>query len=267
MLAIESLCYSYGEREVFRGVDADLAPGRILCSCGPNGAGKTTLLKCIVGILTPSAGFVRIDGRETTSLSRRELARMVAYVPQDLPVRFPVSVFDTVLGGRRPHMSWRPAGTDIETTSAILVEMGLADLAMRDMDRLSGGQVQKVLLARALVQETPLIVLDEPTSNLDLRHQLEIMELIDSLVKTRELAVIMAVHDLNLAARFADTIMMLGGGGVYCTGSPLETLTPANIRAVYGIEAAVRKWNGHLTVQPLSCTDTCAGIGPLMGVS
>lgn len=164
-------------------------------------------------------------------------------------------------------MSWRPSGRDLDMTASILVEMGLSDLAMRDMDRLSGGQVQKVLLARALVQETPLLVLDEPTSNLDLRHQLEIMELIENLVKEKSLGVIMAIHDLNLAARFSDTIMMLGNGKVHFQGPPAEAITPANIREVYGIEADVIRLNGHINVQPLNSTSSPAAPAKLEGVS
>ncbi len=145
-------------------------------------------------------------------MTHKQLATYIGYVPQSIPVRFPANVFETILAGRRPHISWHPSNKDLDRTAEIIEEMNLTDLAMRDMARLSGGQAQKVLLARALAQDTPYLILDEPTSSLDLRHQLEILETISGLAKNKGLGVMMAMHDLNLAARFSDTIMMLHQG-------------------------------------------------------
>jgi len=253
MLQAMNLVFDYNGARVLESVGASVEKGQVLSIVGPNGVGKTTLLKCIAGILRPARGSVLIEGRDTFRMPRKELAKHLGYVPQNMPVRFPMTVFDTVLAGRRPYLAWRPSRKDLERTAKIIEEMNLADLAMRDMDRLSGGQAQKVLLARALVQDTRYLLLDEPTSSLDLRHQLEMLEVITTLVKSKGIGAMMAMHDLNLAARFSDTIMMLHRGRMFCSGTPSEIMTPENIRQVYGVEADVRRENGHLHIQPLRC--------------
>ena len=253
MLEVTYLYFDYGNVQVLEDINAGVDKGRVLSVVGPNGAGKTTLLKCILRILNPTAGSVRIDDRETGRMSRRELARHLGYVPQNTSGRFSTTVFETVLSGRRPYIAWRPSRKDLERTAGVIEEMNLVDLAMRDMNRLSGGQAQKVLLARALAQDTPYLLLDEPTSSLDLRHQLEMLEIIVALVKDKRMGAVMAMHDLNLAARFSDTVLMLHQGRTFCSGNPLEVITSDNIREVYGVEAAVRRENGYLHIQPLRC--------------
>ncbi len=262
MLEIKNLSFDYNDTRIFEGVSINVEKYCILSVVGPNGAGKTTLLKCVTGILRPGSGKVLVEGQDTLLMRCRDLARYIGYVPQNIPVKFPASVFETVLAGRRPHISWRPSRTDLERTAEIIEEMNLADLAMRDMGRLSGGQAQKVLLARALAQDTPYLLLDEPTSSLDLRHQLELLETIAKLAGNKGLGVMMAMHDLNLASRFSDTIMMLHQGKIFCSGKPSEVMTSENIAEVYGVEAAVRRENGHLQIQPLRC----AKPSPVKGV-
>jgi iron complex transport system ATP-binding protein len=186
-------------------------------------------------------------------MPRRELAKYLGYVPQNLPVKFPMTVFEMVLTGRKPYLSWRPSEQDLRITANILHEMGIEDLAMRDVEQLSGGQAQKVLLARALAQEPKYLLLDEPTSNLDLRHQLEVLGMIITLVKSKGIGAMMAMHDLNLAARFSDTILMLKEGKVFSMGTPSEVITPKNIREVYGVEVVVRRDNGYPHIQALHC--------------
>ena len=253
MLEVRDLFFFYDRTRVLEGISAQVEKGSVLAVVGPNGAGKTTLLKCIARILSPSRGSVFIEGRDTAQMSRRGLATQLGYVSQNLSVRFPSTVFDTVLAGRRPYIGWRPSKRDLEITAGMIAEMGLEDLAMRDMDRISGGQAQKVFLARALVQETRYLLLDEPTSNLDLRHQLEILELIANLAGDKAVGAVMAMHDLNLAARFSDRIMMLHHGKLFCSGTPPEVMTPRNIAKVYGVEAAVFRENGYIHIQPLRC--------------
>ncbi|HHO49215.1 MAG TPA: ABC transporter ATP-binding protein [Desulfobacteraceae bacterium] len=255
MLKVMNLYFNYNDTRVLEGIVANVEKGRVLSIVGPNGTGKTTLLKCIAGILKPAAGTVVIDGHDADGMARRELAKHLGYVPQSMPVRFPATVFETVLAGRRPYIAWRPSRDDLERTAEIIEEMNLADLAMRDIDQLSGGQAQKVLLARALAQDTLYLLLDEPTSNLDLRHELEMLEVIITLAKRKDMGVLMAMHDLNLSARFSDTILMLYQGKIFCSGKPSEAMTPENIREVYGVEAAVRQENGYLQIQPLRCAD------------
>ena len=255
MLAVADLSFNYNAERVLDGVGACVEKGSILGIVGPNGAGKTTLLKCIARILRPETGSILMEGRNTFRMPRRELAKHLGYVPQNMPVRFPMKVFETVLTGRRPYLAWRPSAKDLEKTAEIIEEMNLADLAMRDMDQLSGGQAQKVILARALAQEPDYLLLDEPTSSLDLRHQLEVLEAVSALVKSKGMGAMMAMHDLNLAARFSEKVMMLHRGKMFCSGIPPEVMTPENIAEVYGVEAAVRLESGYLHIQPLRCAD------------
>lgn len=253
MLQVLDLVFNYNGSPILKGIGAGVPKGRMVTIVGPNGAGKTTLLKCIARILKPAGGTVLIENQDAGGMSRKELARRLGYVPQSMPLRFPMTVFETVLTGRSPHMAWRPSEKDLQRTAQIIKEMNLDDLAMREMDRLSGGQAQKVILARALAQEPDYLLLDEPTSSLDLHHQLEVLELVSGLVKTKGVGALMAMHDLNLAARFSHTILMMQKGGIFCQGTPLEVITPENIRAVYRVESVVRQDNGYPHVQPLRC--------------
>ncbi|MEW6377356.1 MAG: ABC transporter ATP-binding protein [Thermodesulfobacteriota bacterium] len=253
MLEIIDLFFDYGSTKILEGIEARVEGRRILSVVGPNGAGKTTLLKCIVRILKPVRGSILIEDRDTTRMSRRELAKYLGYVPQNMPVKFPMTVFEMVLTGRKPYLSWRPSEKDLRITANILSEMNIEDLGMRDVEQLSGGQAQKVLLARALAQEPEYLLLDEPTSNLDLRHQLEVLGTIATLIKNKGIGAMMAMHDLNLAARFSDTILMLNEGKVFSIGTPSEVITPKNIREVYGVEVVVRRDNGYPHIQVLHC--------------
>jgi iron complex transport system ATP-binding protein len=253
MLEIVDLSFHYGSTEILRGIAAGVRKGRVLCVAGPNGAGKTTLIRCLTGIAKPSGGRIVIDGREVLRMTRRELATRVGYVPQHRPAGFPMTVFETVLMGRRPHIAWRPSPRDLKLTADVLRELNLEDLAMRDLDRLSGGQAQKVMLARALAQEPSFLVLDEPTSSLDLCHQLEVMEMVRAVVGAGRMGAVVAMHDLNLAARFADEIMLLKDGRVFALGEPSALIGPENIRDVYRVDADVRVENGHPCIQPLRC--------------
>ncbi len=253
MLRIADLVFNYNGSPILKGVAAEVPKGSMTAVAGPNGAGKTTLLKCIARILKPCHGAVMIEARNAVDISRKELSRRIGYVPQNTPLRFPMTVFETILTGRRPHMAWRPAENDLQRTAQIIREMNLDDLAMREMNRLSGGQAQKVMIARALAQEPDYLLLDEPTSSLDLHHQLEVLELVAALVADKGVGVLMAVHDLNLAARFVHTILMMQGGCIVCRGTPLEVITPQTIRHIYGVEAAVRRDNGCPHIQPLRC--------------
>jgi iron complex transport system ATP-binding protein len=181
-----------------------------------------------------------------------EIAKLIGYVPQSADHYFSSSVFDTVLMGRRPYSSWHSGEKDIEKVVDILTRMELADIALRDFNQLSGGQQQRVLIARALAQEPRALLLDEPTSSLDIAHQLEVMDLIHELAHRHRLSVLMIVHDLNLAARYADKIVMLNGGKVFAQGPPEEVFTAENIARVYCIEASVQKNNGSLLIHPIA---------------
>ena len=251
MLQVHELTFSYGAQRIFKDVSLQLAKGHIVCVAGPNGTGKTTLVKCIAGIFKPQAGSVSIDGVDVRHMDRRAIASSLGYVPQSILAKFPATVFEAVLSGRRPHMSWRPSPADMEKAAEKLAQLGLEHLAMRDMACLSGGQAQKVMLARALAQETPYLLLDEPTSSLDVRHQLDILETIAALACEKGLGVLMIVHDLNLAARYCDHMLMLHQGGVYASGRPEEVITAKTMADVYGVQADIRHNYGHVFVHVL----------------
>lgn len=251
MLKVNELHFKYKNTTVLSDVGIELNKGEILSIVGPNGAGKTTLLKCIARILKPDTGTVLINGNDTRKTKGLDLAKSLGYVPQSSPSKFPITVFDAILMGRRPYVTWKPATKDLKITADLLKSMNLENLALRDFDRLSGGQKQKVLLARAFAQDTEFLLLDEPTSSLDLKHQLEVMEMISSMVNEKEVGAILAIHDLNLASRFSDTIVMLNSGKIFCTGKPHNVMTVENIKSVYGVEVIVNRNNGHPYILPI----------------
>ena len=251
MLSINGLDFRYKNISVLEDVSIELKKGKVLSIVGPNGAGKTTLLKCILGIVKQDKGTILINGRNASLIKRLNLAKCISYVPQASPSRFPISVFDAVLMGRRPYIVWKPSKKDLEVVADVLRSMDLEDVALRDFDQLSGGQKQKVLLARAFAQDTDYLLLDEPTSNLDLKHQMEVMEMISGMVKRKGMAAMLAMHDLNLASRFSDIIVMLNAGKIFCTGKPPQVMTVENIRLVYGVEATISESNGHPHIVPV----------------
>jgi iron complex transport system ATP-binding protein len=242
--------FRYNSHPILEGVSLSVDPARIVAVCGPNGVGKSTLIKCINRILDPE-GAVLLDARKVRRMPLRHIARRIGYVPQDLGALLGVTVFDLVLMGRRPHLQWRASARDEAKVFAALERMGIASLALRDINQLSGGQRQKAVIARALAQEPELLLMDEPTSNLDLRHQLEVMDLLQNMVAEKRLSVLMAVHDLNLASRYADQLILMKAGAVYAAGTPADVLTPSNIRSVYGVVAEVKQEQGRPYVVPI----------------
>lgn len=228
-----------------------LAPSKILSIVGPNGSGKSTLLRCIDRILKPQRGSILLDRKEIMKMGRAEIAKKIGYVQQSASRGFPTSVFDTVLMGRRPHLNWRSGEEDEEKIWEVLRLLEIEDLALKYFGELSGGQQQKVLIARVLAQEAEVILLDEPTSNLDIRRQFEVMDIIRSLVKRKLLSAIIAIHDLNLASRYSDRIIMMKRGKIVSAGDPSSVLTAENIASVYGVETVVRKQSGTPYIIPV----------------
>lgn len=251
-LKVKDVEFSYASTPILEKICMELAPAEVLGIVGPNGAGKSTLLRCIDKILKPQHGSILLDGREIKEMSLMEIARRMGYVPQTTTRVFPATVFDTVLMGRRPHLEWRSSEQDMKKVLEALKLLEIEQFAMRDFNELSGGQQQKVFIARALAQEPDVLLLDEPTSNLDIRHQLEAMDIITKLVKERGISAIMAIHDLNLGSRYSDRIIMLNGGSIVAAGSPSSVLTPQNIRQVYGVEAVVRNESERPYIVPIS---------------
>ncbi|MCE5337243.1 MAG: ABC transporter ATP-binding protein [Methanomicrobiaceae archaeon] len=254
LLCARGVSFSYRDRRVLEDVSFTLDAGEVLGLVGPNGSGKTTLIRCLDRLLDPE-GAVLLDGRDTRSMSRPEIARTVAYVPQNGGISSSATVFETVLMGRRPHLRWSVSEEDKQKVSEALSLLGIGDFASRRADRLSGGERQRVLIARALVQDARLLLLDEPTSALDMRNQIEVMALLARLAEDRRLAVVAAIHDLNLAARYCHRIMMLKEGRVLGEGAPSSLLTGGMMRAVYGIEAVVKDEMGVPYVVPLRPSD------------
>lgn len=249
-LTIDHVQFTYSSRKILNEVSFELDCSEVLCIVGPNGAGKSTLIKCIDRVINPCGGRILLNNKDLMDMAGWEIARSLGYVPQNSSRNSSVTVFEMVLMGRRPHCGWRPGKNDIRKTSDVLKLIGIDHLAMSKFNELSGGQQQKVILARAIAQETNVLLLDEPTSNLDIRHQLDTMEIIRRLVTVKGMSAIMAIHDLNLAARYADRIVMLKGGTIYGIGHPEFVLTKENIKDVYGIHASIIFEDGRPYIVP-----------------
>lgn len=260
-LAIQNLCFSYNSHKILRDFSLDVGDGQIVSIVGPNGSGKSTLIKCIDRLLVPSSGEILADRCSITAMNRMELARTIAYVPQNSLRVFPNSVFDVVLMGRRPHLGWKGDARDDEVAWEMLRLLGLENLALSAFNELSGGQQQKVLIARALAQETGVILLDEPTSNLDIWHQIDVMEILRALVKRRDITALIAIHDLNMAARYSDAVVMMKKGQIIAAGRPDLVLTRENLESVYGIQAQVKMLEDIPFVIPLARIPVKPGFG------
>jgi iron complex transport system ATP-binding protein len=229
-----------GGLEVLRGVSLEVAQGEVLALAGPNGAGKTTLFRVASRVLRPQAGRVSLRGRPLDSLSRRELARQLAVVAQEAHVAFPFRAGEVVLMGRSPHLGTLgfESGADLARAREAMERVGIARLADRSILDLSGGERQLVFLARALVQDPAVLLLDEPTAHLDLRHRMEVLELVRDFARAGGSALVVS-HDLSLAARSCDRLVLLRDGAVLVTGAPAAVLTPEALRAAFGIEAEI----------------------------
>ncbi len=251
-LQVENVWFRYHAAPVLKGISFELGSAELVCLVGPNGSGKSTLIRCIDDILRPQRGRIRVDGLETGAMHRKEIARRMGYVPQGFQQIFSTTVFDAVLMGRRPHACWRSSEKDADKVAEVLQLLGLAEFAMRDCSELSGGQQQRVMIARALAQTPDILLLDESTSALDISYQLDVMETLHTLVRTTKIAAIMAMHDLNMASRYADRILMFKDGQVYTEGTPGQVFTPQNIAGVYGIETSIRIDNdGKPSIVPM----------------
>ncbi|OPY11394.1 MAG: Hemin import ATP-binding protein HmuV [Syntrophaceae bacterium PtaB.Bin038] len=235
LLSVDRVSFKYGEQWVLRGIRFEVEKGDFLGVIGPNGSGKTTLLRVIDGILKPQEGEVRLEETEIGRLRREALARSVAVVPQYLALAFPFSVEEVVLMGRSPHLGrWRFEGEkDLRIAREAMMMTDTLGLAARDMGSLSGGECQRVLIARALAQEPRLILLDEPTAFLDIRHQADFFDRIRALNRERELTVIAVTHDINLAAHYCGRVILLKDGRIEAAGPVESVITEEHIRKAY----------------------------------
>ena len=249
-IRFEHLIFGYTrKKKVLKNINLTLPSGKFIAVIGPNGSGKTTIMKQINQILTPQSGRVSLNGVDVASMSAADLARTVAYVPQMTGGMMAGSVMDTVMLGRKPYIKWKPSEEDIEIVSRCLMRFGLEAIAQRDFNALSGGQKQTVLIARALAQTPRLYLFDEPVSFLDVRNQLQIMTTARELVDQDKKTVIMVLHDLNMALRFADHVVIMKDGQVYAQGAPRDVITEENVHAVYGTHAEIK--NGEYVITSL----------------
>ncbi|RMB82438.1 ABC transporter ATP-binding protein [Streptomyces shenzhenensis] len=240
-LATEDLTLGYGDRTVIEGLDLTLAAGRITVIVGANACGKSTLLRSMSRLLAPRSGRVVLDGKEVHRTPAKELARTLGLLPQSPVTPEGITVLDLVGRGRHPHQRAFSRWTTQDDTAvaAALEATQTSELMDRAVDELSGGQRQRVWIAMALAQQTDLLLLDEPTTFLDISHQVEVLDLLTDLNRTRGTTIIMVLHDLNLAARYADQLIALASGRLHAAGTPEEVMTEDTVRALYGMESRV----------------------------
>jgi iron complex transport system ATP-binding protein len=243
MLEAVGISVSYGKREAVAAVSLRAVPGEITTIIGPNGAGKSTLMRALNGALPPTSGEVMLDGKPLRSIARRAVGRRIAVVAQEAELRFPVTVMEFVLGGR---YAWSGMGAwgweterDVAIAQEVLRETELEDFSARLMSELSGGERQRAVLARALATEAGILLLDEPTANLDLAHQATLLHLVRARCDQRKTAAVIVTHDINLAAEFADRVLLLLNGRMLAAGTPQEVLTPKLLREVFEIRVLV----------------------------
>ncbi len=235
MLRIQSLSVGYGARLVLHDINLHIKAGEIMALIGPNGAGKTTLIRAVSGVIRPKSGILQAGGEDLAGMTASQRARRLAVVPQARNLPDPYTVWQTVLLGRTPHLGWlgQPTERDRERVRWALERTESLDLAERRIGELSGGEQQRVLLARALAQETPILLLDEPTAHLDLHHQTTLLDLVHALTRENHLTALMALHDLNLAALYADRVALMVDGRLQAVGTPAEVLTAERLSEAY----------------------------------
>nr|WP_218844751.1 ABC transporter ATP-binding protein [Microbacterium pseudoresistens] len=255
-MTAEGLTLGYTDRLIIEGLDLTIAPGRITSIVGANGCGKSTLLRALARLLSPSAGQVVLDGKSVHSRPTKEVARILGLLPQSPIAPEGIAVSDLVGRGRHPHQKAlaRWSTHDYEVVADALEATGITALADRSVDELSGGQRQRVWIAMALAQETDILLLDEPTTFLDVAHQVDVLDLLTDLSVARGTTIVMVLHDLNLAARYSDEIVAMRQGRVHAVGAPAEVVTTAMVEEVFGLA-------NQITIDPVSGKPMVTPIG------
>jgi iron complex transport system ATP-binding protein len=250
MVDIHSISFAYSRTggNILERISFDVRENESIAILGNNGAGKSTLLKCVNRILPAHEGAVLVDGKNVFDMTKGDMAQNIAYVQQSSDSGS-MTVFDAVLLGRKPFIKWDATSLDRQIVSDILQKMKLADFALRSVSQLSGGEVQKVMLARALAQEPKLLLLDEPTSSLDPRNQHEVLRIVKDIAREHNICVAIIIHDLNLAIRYCDRFVLLKDSGVFAYGG-LEVMTPENIEEVYKLHVHIINYMGIPVIVP-----------------
>lgn len=251
-MEIKNLSFGYAhDRLILQDISLSIPQGEFIGILGPNGTGKTTLIRCLDGLLKPHAGDVLLDGTSIADISREELAKHIAYVPQFSRDEFSLTVMDTVLMGRLPYVRFSYSEKDMDLAADVLKQMNLTDLAHCSLHAMSGGERQRAYIARALAQETEIIILDEPTSSLDLHNQLLIMRTIEKISREKKVTILMTIHDLNLASLFCKKILMLQDARIFAFGETHDVLTEENVRQIYQVNTIVSETDGYKYVRLL----------------
>ncbi|MBE6523466.1 MAG: ABC transporter ATP-binding protein [Thermoplasmata archaeon] len=239
IIDINGIEFGYSSESVLKNVTVKIEGPKFVSILGPNGVGKSTLIHCINKILSPRQGVVMIDGKDVKEITIKEMSKIVGYVPYSSNDTFPLTVVDTVLMGRHPHSHRGSLDEDLDIVYDTLELLEIQDLAMRPFNELSAGQHQKVMLARGLAQQPQILLLDEPTSNLDVRHQIDVAKLLKDLSVQKQILVIMICHDINIAAKYSDEIILMHEGTIFDVGTPKEVITEENLRTVYNVVCKV----------------------------
>jgi iron complex transport system ATP-binding protein len=248
ILSVDYLHFSYGETPILKNISLSVKNQEMVMILGPNGSGKTTLLRCLNGINRPQKGTITLEDKNMRRMSGREIARRIGYVPQSSE-KVRLTAFDAILLGRRPYVGWRLAESDIMKVDAIIHTLGLDELALRYLDEMSGGELQKVTIARALVQEPRILLLDEPISSLDVKNQIEIMETMKHIIKGHGLSAVISLHDLTMALRYGDRFVFMKKGEIRYVLAKDE-ISPQVIADIYDISVDIEFVHGSPVIIP-----------------
>lgn len=251
-MSVRNLVQGYGSKTILDDISFDVDTGEVLALLGPNGSGKSTLIKTICNIMEPRSGQILIDETPIEDIDITDLAKIVSYVPQSTAAATYTTVMDTVLLGRKPYVTWSYRQKDIDYALDAMKAMRIIGYSSRDVSDLSGGQRQRVFLARSLAQCPSFSIFDEPTSALDLKHQMNTMIKMREVVHDKGAGMVIALHDINLAMNYSDKVLMLKNGKIFAYGTPDETITEENIRAVYGVESRIMEAEGRRFILPMS---------------
>ena len=253
ILQIQDVSFSYDQEDVLHSISIEFFPGEFVGVIGPNGSGKSTLLKILGGVLTSNSGRLFFKGKDFLDFNRKELARSITWIPQDHPMVFPFKVSEVVLMGRHPYLSafTFEGDEDIKIARSAMEQTQTLQFAQRRFNEISGGEKQRVVIAGAIAQEPQLMILDEPTSALDIKYQIQILNILKELNQKKNMTVILAMHDLHLASKFCNRLILLEEGKVFQDGKPEEVLQKEHLEKVYGIKVhLIRDHDGHIIISP-----------------